>query len=83
MSFSPESPECMQAMHLLNCCDIILGGPQLDKHQMAVYFNAIGSSDGKAVVAALWHWLAHERRFPVPADIRQVIKQTQQPEQTA
>jgi len=83
MSFSPESPEYLKATHLLFCCDSILGGPALDKHQMAVYFSAVGSSDGKAVVAALRHWLAHEHRFPVPADIRQIIKQAQQTEQTA
>jgi len=78
-----HSPEYLETLHLLHCCANIMGGPELDKHQMAVYLNAVGSSDGKAVIAALRHWLAHERRFPVPADIRQTIEQFQKSEQSA
>jgi len=78
-----HSPECLESMYLLHCCAEIMGGPNLDERQMAVYFNAVGASDGKAVIAALRHWLAHERRFPVPADIRQIIEQSQQAEQSA
>jgi len=78
-----HSPEFMESMYLLFCCERIMGGPNLDEQQMAVYFTAVGSSDGKAVNAALRHWLAHERRFPVPADIRQIIEQNKQTGQSA
>jgi len=68
----------MESCHLLHSIARLLGGQQLEENEIAVYLNAIGSTDGKAVLAALRHWLAHERSFPAPVDIRQIIEQQQE-----
>jgi len=75
-----HSPEYKESMYLLYCCGRIMDGPRLDEEQMAIYFKAVDISDGQAVVAALQHWLRNERRFPVPADIRQTIVQMKEGE---
>jgi len=73
-----HSPEYVESCCLLQSISLFLGWQKLEENEVAVYLNAIGSTDGKAVVAALRHWLANERSFPAPVDIRQIIEQAKE-----
>lgn len=40
---------------------------------MHAFFQAVGSEDIDAIEKALEHWMQTERRFPCPADIRDLM----------
>ncbi|AVS67871.1 hypothetical protein C8245_21325 [Paracidovorax avenae] len=61
-------------MALLASCVEIFGHPRFsDLEPMRVFFRAVGCVDEEVVVAALCEWLKSGRKFPTPADIRDLI----------
>ncbi len=73
---SPRS----KALGLLISCGEIFGHVAFTSAKpMQLFFMAVGCDDEAVVVQALFEWLKTGRRFPAPADIRELIAELAQP----
>jgi len=54
-------------------CLKIFDGPKLDRDDCEIYIRAVGSEDTSAVCNAFASWLRTGKRFPFPADIRELL----------